>query len=293
MPQEKEAEPKRNASRRQVIVAGGAAVAVVGAGGALAVARDTSADASAIAAQNTGSESAEVCYRLSSQAMEGPYYIDADKIRTDITEDREGIPLTLSIKVIDSVTCRPVRGAAVDIWHCDALGLYSGYEDSSSPPPGGAPSATPTATPTGDPGEHQEPTDDRRYLRGTLRTGHDGRVRFVTVFPGWYPSRAVHIHAKVHVDGVWTKGGYEGGRTCHTGQLYFEEEAVRASAEVEPYSANDTPRVTLAEDTIYDQTGTTGGLLTLKYHKRNISKGVSASITVGVDPDAVDDGDDG
>ncbi|NUS26268.1 MAG: dioxygenase, partial [Streptomyces sp.] len=50
-----------------------------------------------------------------------------------------------------------------------------------------------------------------------------------------------------------------------------------------------TTRTTLTEDTIYDQSGTTGGLLKLKYNKKNIAKGVVGSITMGVDPDAEND----
>ncbi|MEU4654851.1 intradiol ring-cleavage dioxygenase [Streptomyces sp. NPDC023723] len=298
MSQENPKREKSPASRRQVLVAGGAAVAVVGTGSVLA--STAFADGSSQEIQEAKSSGTESCYRLSSEAIEGPYYIDADKIRTDITEDREGIPMTLTIKVIDSETCKPLRNAAVDIWHCDALGIYSGYESvGSALPGGGMPSGTPTGTPTAMPtdgggggGMHVEPTDDERYLRGTWRTDHQGRVRFTTIFPGWYQGRAVHIHTKVHVDGKWTEDGYEGGHTCHTGQFYFEEAAVLASAEVDPYSTSTTTRTTLTEDTIYDQSGATGGLLALRYDKKRIAKGVAASITVGVDPDATHDGDD-
>jgi hypothetical protein len=94
----------------------------------------------------------------------------------------------------------------------------------------------------------------------------------------------------VHVDGKLTDSGYEGGHACHTGQFFFDEESVLASAEVEPYSTSTTERTTLTEDTIYDQSGTTGGLLKLKYKKDDIAKGVVGSITMGVDPDATQDG---
>ncbi|MFF9205379.1 intradiol ring-cleavage dioxygenase [Streptomyces sp. NPDC014986] len=285
MTQDGAARHKRNTSRRQVLIAGGAAVAVAGTGAVLAsnaLADDPSAGA-------TGAKAAagETCYRLNSEAIEGPYYIDADKIRADVTEDKVGVPLTLTVKVIDSVTCKPVRNAAVDIWHCDALGIYSGYEaQGSALPPGMSPDSPPPAG-----SMHLEPTDSERYLRGTLRTDHAGKVRFTSIFPGWYEGRAAHIHTKVHVDGKWTKDGYEGGRTCHTGQFYFEEEAVLAVAGTEPYSTSTVDRVTLPEDTVYDDSGATGGLLTLRYDKKRIMKGVSASITVGVDPEATSNGD--
>ncbi|MFE9623937.1 intradiol ring-cleavage dioxygenase [Streptomyces sp. NPDC006527] len=302
---------KRDLTRRKVVVAGVGAAVAVGAGATLAAgafAGETKAKGGGTSATGTAT-GAEACYKLTSETTEGPYYIDADKLRRDITEDKEGIPLTLGIKVIDSETCEPLRDAAVDIWHCDALGIYSGYESLSTGgggggAPTGAPSGTPTGTPTGEPptgapsggtdggGMHEEPTDDERYLRGTWRTDKQGRVTFRTIFPGWYRGRCVHIHTKVHVDGEWTDAGYEGGHTCHTGQFFFDEESVLASAEVAPYSTSTTERTTLTEDTIYDQSGTQGGLLTLKYDKKNIAKGVQASITVGVDPEATHDGTD-
>ncbi|WP_405544454.1 intradiol ring-cleavage dioxygenase [Streptomyces phaeochromogenes] len=293
---------KRNVTRRKVVVAGGAAVAAVGVGGTIAATANAGQTKKG-ASPTASSTSSETCYKLTSETTEGPYYIDADKLRQDITEDREGIPLTLRLKVIDNETCKPIRNAAVDIWHCDALGLYSGYEDLSSggggggTPPSGTPTDVPSGTPTGAPpggggGGHQEPTDDKRYLRGTWKTDKQGFVTFKTVFPGWYQGRCVHIHTKVHVGGTWTDAGYEGGNTCHTGQFFFDEESVLASVEVEPYSTSTTERTTLTEDTIYDQSGTAGGLLKLKYKKNGIAKGVLGTITMGVDPDATHEGTD-
>ncbi|MGW9129457.1 intradiol ring-cleavage dioxygenase [Streptomyces sp. NPDC055681] len=303
---------KKDMTRRRVIIAGGAAVAAVGVGAgivATASADEGTSDTSAA----TASSSAEECYRLTSETTEGPYYIDADKIRKDITEGKEGIPLTLRLKVIDSDTCEPLADAAVDIWHCDALGIYSGYEAMSTgggggggtPPSGaptGAPTGTPTDAPTGTPpsggpgggggGGHSEPTDDERYLRGTQLTNKHGYVEFTTIFPGWYQGRCVHIHTKVHVGGEMTDAGYEGGHTCHTGQFFFEESAVLDSAEIAPYSTSTTTRTTLTEDTIYDQSGVTGGLMKLTYGKGNMAKGVVGSITMGVDPDETHDSTD-
>ncbi|MGW7758875.1 intradiol ring-cleavage dioxygenase [Streptomyces violaceusniger] len=304
--QSNDVDPQRDLTRRRVVVAGGAAVAVAGLGTAIATtasAGETSATSTTPSA-SASSPSGEVCYRLTSETTEGPYYIDADKIRKDITEHKEGIPMTLRLKVIDSDSCKPVARAAVDIWHCDALGLYSGYESSSSggggtpptgtPPTGTPPTDTPTGAPTGAPpgGGHQEPTDDKRYLRGTQLTDRHGFVGFTTVFPGWYRGRCVHIHTKVHVGGKLTDAGYEGGHTCHTGQLFFAEEAVLASAEVAPYNTSTTERTTLDEDGIYPGNGAQGGLLNLKYRKGKIGKGVTGSLTLGVDPDATHEGTD-
>ncbi|GGT74914.1 hypothetical protein GCM10010226_61170 [Streptomyces phaeofaciens] len=286
-------------TRRRVVAVGAGAIAVAGLGG-LALSVDAAAGERTPAGRGKAEGApAEDCYVLTSETVEGPYYIDADKIRRDVREDREGIPLLLDLKVIDAVTCRPIRDAAVDIWHCDAVGVYSGYEDMGNgggggggpAPTGEPPTGAPTgAPPSGNPGGHQEPTDDTRYLRGTWRTDRHGRVAFKTVFPGWYRGRCVHIHAKVHVDGEWTDAGYEGGHACHTGQFFFDEESVLATAVVEPYASNAAERTTLTEDTIYDQSGTTGGLLRLRYDHRDISRGVRAALTVGVDPDATNDG---
>ncbi|MEV5841012.1 intradiol ring-cleavage dioxygenase [Streptomyces sp. NPDC051985] len=288
-------------TRRKVVVVGASTAAAVGLGGAFAV--------NAVAGERKGPghgrrpEPPADCYQLTSETTEGPYYIDADKLRQDITEDRTGIPLTLALRVIDTETCRPVRNAAVDIWHCDAIGYYSGYEASSGggggggPAPTDSPTGTPTDTPTGPPpgggGGHQDPTDDKRYLRGTWRTDRHGHVTFKTVFPGWYRGRCVHIHVKVHVDGEWTDAGYEGGHTCHTGQFFFDEDSVIATTTLDPYVTNTTERTTLTEDTIYDQSGTQGGLLKLRYRKDDIAKGVLGSITMTVDSDATNDGEDG
>ncbi|GAA3571470.1 intradiol ring-cleavage dioxygenase [Streptomyces osmaniensis] len=294
---------KKDLTRRKVVVAGAGAAVAVGVGGTLAAGAFAGEKSAAGTTASASGSASETCYKLTSETTEGPYYIDADKLRKDITEDQEGIPLTLRLKVIDAETCKPIRNAAVDIWHCNALGVYSGYEDMGSggggggtppsgEPTGEPPSGEPSGGPGGGGGVHQEPTDDERYLRGTWRTDRNGTVEFKTVFPGWYQGRCVHIHTKVHVSGTWTDAGYEGGNTCHTGQFFFDEESVLASAEVAPYSTNTTTRTTLDEDTIYPDNGTEGGLLKLKYRKNDIAKGVVATITMGVDPEATHDGTD-
>ncbi|MFJ6298771.1 dioxygenase [Streptomyces griseoviridis] len=302
MTDHQEATGKKQLDRRTVLVATGATVTALGAGGALAVSASAQ-DNRATPGTGQGAGDGEPCYALTSETTEGPYYIDADKIRRDVTEDQEGIPLRLRLKVIDAESCRPVRNAAVDIWHCNAAGVYSGYEDQGSGGGGPAPTGEP---PTGEPptdgpggpggpaggGGHQEPTDDERYLRGTWRTDRHGYVTFETVFPGWYRGRCVHIHVKVHVDGEWTDAGYEGGHTCHTGQLFFDERSVLLTADVQPYAANTTERTTLDEDTIYPGNGHEGGLLVLDYDHRHIARGVRAALTLGVAPDETHDSTD-
>ena len=90
---------------------------------------------------------------LTVEETEGPYYFDADSIRSDIREDREGTRLRLAIRVRDADSCEPLKNAVVDLWHCDALGSYSGFEAASGGGPGGG-----------------GRTDDEKYLRGAQVT---------------------------------------------------------------------------------------------------------------------------
>ncbi|MFJ5886594.1 protocatechuate dioxygenase [Kitasatospora cineracea] len=90
---------------------------------------------------------------LTAQTTQGPYYFDADKIRSDIREDREGVRLRLAIRVQDSESCQAIPSAVVEIWHCDAAGKYSGAEQLSTGGGGGAPGGgtPPSGAPTGAP----------------------------------------------------------------------------------------------------------------------------------------------
>lgn len=123
---------------------------------------------------------------LTAEQTEGPYYFDADSIRSDIREDRDGTMLRLAIRVREAGECTPLADAVVDVWHCDASGVYSGFDEG----------------------------EGERFLRGAQVTNADGVVQFRTIYPGWYPGRTPHIHVKVHVD----------RRTALTTQLYFDED---------------------------------------------------------------------
>ncbi len=107
----------------------------------------------------------------------------------------------------DAGSCEPIENAVVDIWHCDAGGLYSGFESASTGGGGGGP-------PGGGGGPGGGPTDEETYLRGAQATNEDGIVQFRTVYPGWYRGRTVHIHAKVHID----------RQTVLTSQLFFADD---------------------------------------------------------------------
>jgi protocatechuate 3,4-dioxygenase beta subunit len=149
--------------------------------------------------------------RQTAELTEGPFYFDVDRIRSDIREGREGATLRLGVRVRDAAECEPIQNAVVDIWHCDATGSYS------------------------EPGE--------TYLRGAQVTNNGGIVEFTTVYPGWYPGRTVHIHAKVHLD----------RQTVLTTQLYFDDAFTDRVFSREPY-ASDTGRDSFNDsDGLYDE----------------------------------------
>ena len=167
------------------------------------------------AGSTTGGATTPDCV-LSPELTEGPYFLDLDLVRSDITEDRPGLPLELRVNVVDADACEPVKDAAVDLWHCDAGGEYSGVE-------GG----------------------EGTFLRGVQVTDSDGAAIFQTIYPGWYPGRAVHIHVKVAPSGSET----------YTGQLFFEDDVTAAAYESEPYSARPGPDMTNGDDGIYNEGG--------------------------------------
>jgi protocatechuate 3,4-dioxygenase beta subunit len=107
---------------------------------------------------------------LAPEQTQGPYYLPGDKVRRNVTEGKPGVPLTLKLSVLDIATCKPIKGAAVDIWHCDALGTYAAESNAT-------------------------------FLRGTQRTDAHGLATFKTIYPGWYQGRTVHIHVKVSLGG--------------------------------------------------------------------------------------------
>ncbi len=150
-----------------------------------------------------GGDSAAAC-TVYPRETEGPFYLDLGLLRRDVTEGKPGAPLALSIQVIAAGTCAPIRDVAVDIWHCDAGGLYSGFPGQL----GGI------------------DTTGQTFLRGTQVTDNDGHVQFDTIYPGWYPGRTTHIHFKVRFT---TREA--------TSQLYFPEATTSDVYGISPYSS--------------------------------------------------------
>jgi protocatechuate 3,4-dioxygenase beta subunit len=207
---------RRNSLRRL----GGIAVAMLG-GTALLDAEESRGSGPAAVASGL------LTCVLSPEMTEGPYYLEGDKVRHDLREGRPGVVLDLRTTVLDVSTCKPIRGAAVDIWHCDANGVYSGFA--------------------------REGTEGEGWLRGIQRTNAKGVADFRTIYPGWYPGRTVHIHLSV----------YLGGNTIHTGQLFFPEAVTDAVYRRSPYRARPNRDPRNATDSIY-RNGGSRSMLTLR-----------------------------
>ena len=157
---------------------------------------------------------------LTPEQIEGPFYLDQARIREAISEGKPGVPLQLILRVLEaSASCAPIPNAAVDVWQCDALGIYSGYEGAAIAP------------------RHVEPVDDKTFLRGTQLTDAAGAVRFRTIYPGWYSGRTPHVHLKLRV-----------GAKAVTTQLYFPDEVTNAVYARAPYDRHPNRDTTNATD---------------------------------------------
>jgi protocatechuate 3,4-dioxygenase beta subunit len=207
--------------RRALNLLGAAGVVAVGAacgGGSSGASRrqssSTTAGASSAAPSSSTAPVGTVSCVLTPEMTEGPYYLTGEPVRSDITEGRAGTPLALALTVVDATRCTPISGAAVDVWHADAVGNYSGFNASAS---------------------------SRTFLRGTQMTDAAGKVIFQTIYPGWYQGRAVHIHVKVRTN----------SSDVHTGQLFFDESVTDGVYSGQPYSQHTGQRTSNAQDDIY------------------------------------------
>ncbi|SPF77813.1 intradiol ring-cleavage dioxygenase [Pseudoprimorskyibacter insulae] len=230
---------------RRSLLAGFAASPVVAAGiGAFpSAARSEAATAGLI--------SPNVCMVLP-EVTEGPYYFDPELVRADITEGKPGIPLKMQLQVV-SADCTPIPGARVDIWHCDALGNYSGYKSQGS--------------------DGTNDTSGETFLRGTLMTDDSGIAAFTTIYPGWYRGRTTHIHYKVFLD----------ERTVLTSQIFFPDALSEYLFQnTAPYNERTANRdTTNANDGIAKQVGE-GGYAAIREQYGYYD----AALVVGVDDTA-------
>lgn len=167
------------------------------------------------------------------EQMEGPYFVDERLHRSDIRSDpasgqiKQGTPLTLTFKVmrLNAGNCGPLPGAQVDIWHCDAMGIYSDVQDSGFD------------------------TRGQKFLRGHQMTDMRGEVRFVTIYPGWYPGRAVHLHFKIRTNPSASRS------FDFTSQLYFDDTITDRVLSTPPYAARGPRTTRNRQDWIFRQGG--------------------------------------
>ena len=164
------------------------------------------------------------------EQTEGPYFVDRMLHRSDVRPDpvsgalKPGVPLRVTFnlsQVTSGNSCTPLAGAQVDLWQCDAAGIYSGVQDSNFN------------------------TVGQHFLRGYQVTDARGAATFVTIYPGWYPGRAVHVHFKIRTTPAAPKG-YE-----FTSQLYFDEALTDRVFGREPYAARAGQRVRNEADRLF------------------------------------------
>jgi protocatechuate 3,4-dioxygenase beta subunit len=153
------------------------------------------------------------------EQTEGPFYFDPEMVRRDITEGKAGTPLRLRLQIVDAAACAPSQRARVDLWHCDAAGVYSGYD--------------------------QERSAGQRWLRGTQFADAQGVAAFNSLYPGWYEGRAPHIHVK-----AWMPDGRE-----MTSQLYFPDALSDAVYRESAYAARPGSHMRNGDDGIFRRAG--------------------------------------
>lgn len=200
------------------------------------------------------------------EMTEGPYFVDELLNRSDIRIEpsdgsvKPGVLLNLIFNVYDITDqkCAPLKDVQVDVWQCDALGTYSDIEESGFN------------------------TVGQKFLRGYQITDEDGVVKFITIYPGWYSGRTVHIHFKIRTDPT-SDTGYE-----FTSQLYFDDTITDQIHALEPYNEKGTDRDTRNDNDMHYANGGDQMLLTLE----TIEEGYSATFSIGLDLNDADAGDD-
>jgi protocatechuate 3,4-dioxygenase beta subunit len=229
--------------------------------------------------------------RLTPEQEVGPYWLDGDLVRRDIREGKAGIPLTLDIVLTNASACGPLVGAAVDIWHCDAMGIYSGYtkvpammpDFDPKGPPGQGPGRPPMGHPPGPP-PAMRPTDHLTFLRGIQRTDRAGTVRFETILPGNYQGRTNHIHFKVRTANALHQ---RESHVSHVGQIFFPEALMVQLMSLEPYSDHAIRRTTQKEDPVFaNQSGSVMVANVSHPSPDDPAKGLYARVAAAVDPAA-------
>lgn len=215
-------------SRRQLLGAlGGAAFALLDFGRAQRGPREGIGGLATVAAATLPS-----CV-IRPQQTEGPFFVEEKLNRSDIRSDpsdgsfKQGVPLRLAFQVsrVEGSACAPLSGAIVDIWQCDALGAYSDVRDMS------------------------RDTRGNKFLRGYQMTNARGIAEFLTIYPGWYQGRAVHIHFKIRTEAA-SRRAYE-----FTSQLYFDETITDQVHKQTPYNSKGRRTTTNSTDSLFRRGG--------------------------------------
>ncbi len=173
---------------------------------------------------------------LTPEETEGPYWVDEQLNHSDLATDptdnsiQVGLPLVLAVTVSQYANgaITPLKSAYVDLWHCNAYGIYS---DEAAYNPGGG---TGTVVTTG-----------KKFLRGYQVTDAHGSVRFTSIYPGWYTSRTPHIHARVRL--------YSGSTTTEnfTTQFFFDESITDIVYQMAPYNTRPSRDTLNSTDSVY------------------------------------------
>jgi protocatechuate 3,4-dioxygenase beta subunit len=195
---------------------------------------------------------------LTPEQEEGPYYVALEQVRKSIVAGQAGVPLGLTITVLDSTTGAPLEGAALDVWQCSPLGIYSD--------------------------EASENSLGKTFLRGVQLTDASGRAELATLYPGHYAGRATHIHVKLHVGGAASAGSYSGGHVAHTGQLFFSDVVSTAVFKLAPYRKDSAARVLNTADRVYTEQGGSKSEVKLKRRGAALAKGFTGTVVLAVDP---------
>lgn len=161
------------------------------------------------------------------QETEGPYDLDlsgnASMFRQDIREGLGGTRLDLTLVVVNANdNCNPISNARVDIWHCNKDGYYSGFANQ--------PGYLGTKSHIGE-----------TFFRGIQLTNALGEARFTTIYPGWYPGRAAHIHFQIFL----------GSLLRATSQLAFPDELTALVNSTAPYSPHGQNPTTTPRDGVF------------------------------------------
>lgn len=169
------------------------------------------------------------------EQTEGPYFLDEKLNRSDIRSDpldgsvKPGVPLRLAFHLsrVTGSSCSPLSSAVVDIWQCDALGVYSDVRDMNA----------------------GFDTRGRKFLRGYQTTDANGNAEFLTIYPGWYEGRTVHIHFKIRNDPA-SRHAQE-----FNSQLYFDESTTDQVYKLAPYNSKGRRSTTNDTDFIFRRGG--------------------------------------